>query len=89
MGVLQDLKKEAPKRLPCPDCKVVSMRRISRKGFLQKRVLSLFGLYPWECYQCREIRMLHERGMRKRRSDRDRDDEHNGESEAPGELPTA
>ena len=46
------------------------MRRVARVGFLQRRVLPLFGLYPWECPICREVKILHKRGKRVRRSRR-------------------
>jgi len=47
----------------CKDCGN-SLRRLSRRGFLQKRIYSLFGYYPWECPVCREpifIRKQYER----------------------------
>jgi len=31
-----------------------SLRRLSRKGFLQTRVYPFFGYYPWECPLCRQ-----------------------------------
>ena len=34
------------------------MRRLSRKGFLQTKIYSWFGYYPWECPFCREPLML-------------------------------
>jgi hypothetical protein len=44
------------------------MRRIHREGFFQRRILSLLGLYPWECPICRKPRLLRQRGRRARRT---------------------
>ena len=45
------------------------MRRVTRIGFLQKRFYPLFGLFPWECNTCREVKLLKKRGQRKRRGE--------------------
>ena len=36
----------------CPTCKGHAAMRIGRTGFLQRQVLSRFGLYPWKCGAC-------------------------------------
>jgi hypothetical protein len=40
------------------------MRRLARSGVLQKYVFSFFGYYPWECFACRQTRLLRVRGKR-------------------------
>ncbi|HUA96913.1 MAG TPA: hypothetical protein VMA34_01145 [Terracidiphilus sp.] len=44
------------------------MRRVARRGFLQKKVYPVLGLYPWECGACREVTMVRKRYQRKRSS---------------------
>jgi hypothetical protein len=39
------------------------MRRSGRNGFLQKYVFRVFGLYPWECALCREIKLFRLRNV--------------------------
>jgi hypothetical protein len=29
------------------------MVRLPRKGFLQSKILPIFGFFPWKCYDCR------------------------------------
>ncbi len=52
----------------CPSCSNVEMTRVHRRGFLQERVYSKLGLYPWECPFCREVFLLKSRGHNYRRS---------------------
>lgn len=40
------------------------MRRLARRGFLQRALLPLFGFYPWECFACRTNKMVRARGGR-------------------------
>jgi len=42
------------------------MRRLSRKGFLQDKVYSWFGYYPWECPFCREPQLIKKRNQHKK-----------------------
>lgn len=50
------------RQLPhCPQCEQVELRRHGRVGFLQRSVLPLLGLYPWECGLCRKIYLLRQR----------------------------
>lgn len=39
--------------------------RISRTGFLQRRVLSLLGIYPWKCGACGVTFLFPRRGQRR------------------------
>jgi hypothetical protein len=48
-----------------PDCGIKYLRRVYRRGFLQKRVMAFFGYYPWECPVCRIPHYL--RGRREAR----------------------
>ncbi len=48
--------------LVCSGCKSRHMMRLERKGFLQTRILPLFGFFPWKCYDCRRYRYLRVRG---------------------------
>lgn len=50
----------------CKNCGC-SLRRVSRRGFLQKRVYTFFGYYPWECPICRETVFIRKQYQGKRR----------------------
>jgi DNA-directed RNA polymerase subunit RPC12/RpoP len=39
--------------LQCPTCGSRRLRRLERKGFLQNKVYSFFGYYPWRCGACK------------------------------------
>lgn len=52
----------------CPECGSPYVRRVRREGFLQTRIYSRFGYYPWECAICRKTNMLKVRGKRRHRS---------------------
>jgi DNA-directed RNA polymerase subunit RPC12/RpoP len=54
------------RRLQCPRCQQLTMRRIKRSGFLQKNLLTWFGYYPWECAICRLRKLIKDRGTSKR-----------------------
>ena len=43
-----------------------SLRRVPRNGFMQKKVYTLFGFYPWECPVCRTTTM-HKKQLQRRR----------------------
>ena len=52
-------------RFQCPFCGASrSLRREERHGFVQVRLLSWFGLYPWECGLCRRVSFHRHRGAR-------------------------
>lgn len=55
--------------LCCPRCGSSRMHREERKGFLQKKIYSLFGFFPWRCSSCGHYSMLRKR-YRRSRSDR-------------------
>jgi predicted nucleic-acid-binding Zn-ribbon protein len=55
----------ATRRLRCPKCRSLSMRRISRTGFLQEKIFPMLGYYPWECVNCRLEKLFRNRGPRK------------------------
>jgi len=42
-----------------------NLRRLARKGFLQKEIFPRFGYYPWECPVCHGTIMLKKRYQRK------------------------
>ena len=44
------------------------MRRVKREGFWQVKFWPRFGMFPWECAQCRRTTLFRCRGERKRRS---------------------
>ena len=48
----------------CPSCKSAAAMRINRTGFLERRVLNAFGIYPWKCGACGSKFLLHRRGIR-------------------------
>jgi hypothetical protein len=60
-------KAEPKKRLTCPRCMSDKVYRLYREGFLQKRIYSLFGFYPWRCKVCSAHMMLHRRRIAKRK----------------------
>ena len=37
----------------CYWCGATAFRRLSRRSMLEKTVLVLIGIYPWECVMCR------------------------------------
>ena len=53
----------------CPTCKGNVAMRISRSGFLRRRVLTLIGLYPWKCGACGTAFLYRRRGIRLRPGD--------------------
>jgi hypothetical protein len=38
-----------------------SLRRERRKGLLQVKLFPLFGLFPWECKLCRNVKLYRAR----------------------------
>jgi hypothetical protein len=50
----------------CPTCKGTVAMRINRSGFLQEKVLSFFGIYPWKCGACGVAFLYRKRGQRPR-----------------------
>lgn len=52
----------------CPKCTAIALTRVARHGFLQEQVYPRFGLYPWECAQCREVFLLKSRGVSYRKA---------------------
>jgi hypothetical protein len=49
----------------CSICGQPEMRRLNRNGFWERRVLSFFGYYPWECVICRKKRYRKGAGQRR------------------------
>ncbi|SPE26300.1 hypothetical protein SBA5_540058 [Candidatus Sulfotelmatomonas gaucii] len=45
----------------CRFCGSDRVFRIYREGFLQRRIYSFFGFYPWRCRTCKANVMLHKR----------------------------
>ncbi len=45
----------------CRRCGRSAFERLPRRGFLQRRVLSLFHRYPWRCALCNDITYRPER----------------------------
>ncbi len=56
-------------RLYCPICGCDYIHRLPRTTLAQRTYLTLFGLYPWECGQCKEPFLLWKRYARLRRHD--------------------
>jgi uncharacterized Zn finger protein len=56
----------------CQRCGSGKVHRVFREGFLQVKILPLFGYYPWRCKNCGNLEIL-----RKRRRFRIRDGEVN------------
>jgi hypothetical protein len=36
----------------CPKCRFEGMTRTKRRGIFEKRILPLFGCFPWRCPAC-------------------------------------
>ncbi len=51
--------------LTCPKCGSGHLHRVERKGFLEKRIYSFFGYYPWRCHRCRQKFYLKKRRLRR------------------------
>jgi hypothetical protein len=56
---------DPPSREGCPTCGTPYLRRLQRRGFMQKFVYSLLGYYPWECPVCRVPVYLKDRHQRR------------------------
>jgi hypothetical protein len=48
----------------CIWCGSKGLRRVHRTGFLRRRILPLFGFYPWECMSCRRKSLIRDDGRR-------------------------
>lgn len=46
-----------------------ALRRLARQGFLQTKIYSRFGYYPWECPLCREPMMVKQQHRYKMESE--------------------
>jgi hypothetical protein len=46
----------------CIWCHSDGLRRVTRKGFLRRHALPVFGFYPWECMSCRRVSFLRDDG---------------------------
>jgi hypothetical protein len=42
----------------CPRCGDKALYRKDRRGFLQRKLLPFFRLYPWHCVSCRKTTLL-------------------------------
>jgi hypothetical protein len=51
----------------CPACGCDRVYRIERRGFVRKRIYTLFGLYPWECRECGREVLLKKRNRHRTR----------------------
>jgi len=52
-------------KVKCPGCGSDHPRRVERKGFLQKKILPMFGYYPWLCGACKTNFLVRKRYRRK------------------------
>ena len=48
----------------CIGCRGRQFRRVNRNGFLQHRVLTKLGYFPWECILCRRRIFFRDDGRR-------------------------
>lgn len=42
----------------CPRCGDRALYRTERRGFLQMKLLPIFGIFPWNCVSCRKSTLL-------------------------------
>jgi transposase-like protein len=59
--------------LECPRCGGNYLKRKRRQSFLERRVFSLFGYYPWKCSMCGGSFQLKKRGLSLRHQKPDAD----------------
>jgi DNA-directed RNA polymerase subunit RPC12/RpoP len=59
-------KADKGQQVQCPRCGSDYMKRIRGTGFLQARVCSIFGYYPWRCTKCLGNFLIKIRGESKR-----------------------
>lgn len=59
--------KDTSSAILCPTCGTQTLRRTSRKGFMQRVIYPRFGYYPWECSRCNVAQLIKNRGARHRR----------------------
>jgi len=57
---------ESSNQVICLKCGGGIAIRINRSGFLQRKVFSHFGFYPWKCGACGRIFLVRRRGDRPR-----------------------
>lgn len=62
-GVVQKVQEGS--RVFCPECGGKGIRRVERKGFMQKHVYSWFGYFPWYCRECHKYSMVRKRNRSK------------------------
>lgn len=55
--------------MQCTQCGSKGLMRLRRTGFLETKLLPLFGFYPWKCPECRSKLLLRHRGKRHRKLD--------------------
>ena len=46
----------------CSRCKSKVFRRINRRGWLERVMLSKLGVFPWECVHCRGRKFFRDQG---------------------------
>jgi hypothetical protein len=51
----------------CTNCDCRELLRLRRDGFLENRILPIFGFYPWHCPQCKAKQLLRYRGKKRRK----------------------
>ena len=51
----------------CPKCRSKRVLRIRRAGLLQSVLFPQFGLFPWQCEDCRTLFVFKSRGKLKRK----------------------
>jgi len=54
--------------MQCRNCDCKQIFRMKRVGFLQNRVYSIFGFYPWKCPECKTRYLLRARGSRRKKT---------------------
>jgi hypothetical protein len=54
------------KKKICPSCRYGEFRRINRRGWIERDVLSRLGWFPWECVICRRKKLFRDEGLKSR-----------------------
>lgn len=50
---------------PCPACGHQEFRRLPREGVIERSLLPLLGLFPWECRFCQRKIYMRLRGEKR------------------------
>lgn len=62
-GIVPNVQKHS--RMICAECGGNRVRRVERRGFMQKHIYPFFGFFPWYCRKCNHYFILRKRNRTK------------------------